>query len=118
MPSDYDLFDYEDDVVEEDESEDNEEGDGEDSSDTESQAIHSDFGRLECSDTDPDFFDTSWSFAKIEADDPGIDPIGIDPTGMEIKLVVENEKQDEVSIAPARPDIFSSLHTKRMVVGV
>ncbi len=111
MPSDYDAFDYEDDVIE-DESEENEEEDGEDSSDTESQAIHSDFRRLESSDTDPDFFDTSWSFVDAVADDPEVDP-----GGMEIKLVMENEKQDEVSVAPAKSDIYSSLHTRRMVVG-
>lgn len=113
LPSDYDAFDYEDDVVEEDGSEVDEEDGEETSSDAESQAIHSDFRRLENSDTDPDFFDTSWSFANIEDEDPGIDP-----GEMEIKLVMENEKQDEVSIAPARPDLFSLLHTRRMGVSV
>lgn len=112
MPSDYDAFDYEDDV-EEDKEEENEESHEEDSSDEEDQAIYSDFSQLEASDTDPDFFDTSWSFANIATDDPEVDP-----TGVELKLVMENENQDEVSIAPARAGIFSSLHTRGPLMGV
>jgi len=113
MQSDYDAFDHEDDIVEENEEEDDEEENNEDSSDEESQPIHSDFRQLESSDTDPDFFDTSWSFVNIEANDPEVDP-----GGMEIKLVMENEKQSEVSVAPFRPEMFSSLHTRTPVMSV
>jgi len=110
MPSDYDAFDYEEDVVDDDVDEEDEEAD-EGSSDVESQAIYSDFRRLESSDTDPEFFDTSWSFANIE-----LDCSEVDQCGKEIKLVMENEKTDEVSIAP--PGIFSPLHPRMMRVGV
>ena len=89
--SDYDAFDYEDDDIEQEE--------GDQSSDEDGQVIHSDFRLLEPSDTDPEFFDTSWSF--MTTGEPKLDP-----SGNEIKLVIENESKDEVSFAPDRSRDF------------
>ena len=102
VPSDYDIFDYEDGPLfgkEEEEEEDDDEDI--ESSNEESQAINSDFHSLESSETDPEFFDTSWSFVGNE--DPGYDP-----SKREVKLMMENERKDEVSLAPPRLDILRS----------
>ena len=94
----YDAFDYEDyDFGHEDQNEDDE--DGSISSEEDGCAIYSDFRLLDSSDTDPEFFDTSWSFADNEG-------LSFDPSRSEIKLVIENERKDEVSIAPSRHDVF------------
>ena len=100
---DYDALDYqEDDIGQEEEEED---GDSTLSSDEDGQAIHSDFRSLEASDTDPQFFDTSWSFVDIGDREPH-------SKGKEIKLVIENETKNEVSVAPTRVRDFTSLSAR------
>lgn len=113
MPSDYEAFDYEEDDAEEESDEDEEEDVDESGCDEDDQAIHSDFRLLEPSDTDPDFFDTSWSFANIDTSNAEITS-----SGKEIKLVMENERQDEVSLAPMRPEVSSLLYTRNPVMGM
>lgn len=98
MPSDYDDLDYEDDIESEGEEGDekSEKDDSEDISDEDSQAIHSDFRQLETSDTDSEFYDTSWSFANVDGHSRKVDP-----PGLEIQLVMENERRDEVITSPS-----------------
>ena len=92
---DYDVFDYEEDDDAEEEGEEEEAAEGADEDDN---TIHSDFRLLESSDTDPEFYDTSWSFIGTEIS-------GVNTSKTEIGLVMENERKDEVSVAPNR---FSS----------
>lgn len=98
MPSDYDDLDYEDDIEEEGDERDekSEKDDSEDISEDDSQAIHSDFRQLENTDTDSEFYDTSWSFANVDGHSPKFDS-----PGLEIKLVLENERRDEVITSPS-----------------
>lgn len=95
--SDYDVFDYELDEINDEEDQ--------DSGDEDSEPIHSDFRQLDGSDTEADFYDTSWSFATIEDVYEGSEKDG----GKEIDLVMENESQDEISIAPVRANILPAM---------
>ena len=96
-PSDYDAFDIESEAV--DPEDDLENQGGLDDEENNQAIIHSDFRSLESSDTDPDFFDTSWSF--VDTGDPEVDE-----SRAEISLVMENERKDEVSIAPFQSTAF------------
>ena len=101
----YDAFDLEYHVDYQEEEQENEDDDSEDDSSEENgQAIHSDFRLLESSDTDPEFFDTSWSFADIKESE-------IQSNQAELEIVMENESKDEVSIAPTRLEVFPSWST-------
>ena len=91
LTSEYDAFDYEEEDVEQEEDDDTSDDDG--------HAIHSDFRLLESSDTDSDFFDTSWSFMNTGEPE-------LNTSGDEIKLVMENERKIEVSVAPTRSRDF------------
>ena len=107
-PSTYDAFDYEDDDFDQEDQKEDEE-DGDTGSEEDGYAIYSDFRLLDSSDTDPVFFDTSWSFADHEG-------LGYDSSRSEIKLVMENERNDEVSIAPAKHEVFPSFGARIPVV--
>ncbi|KAL6721779.1 hypothetical protein ACLMJK_000884 [Lecanora helva] len=100
ISSTYDAFDYEH-YEFDSEDEDEKENDKERDSEGDNYAIHSDFRLLDSSDTDPEFFDTSWSFIDTEDTE-------LDPSESEIRLVMENERKDEVSVAPTRYDVLPS----------
>ena len=105
-PSEYDAFDYEEDYINEEDEDD--EGDANDA-----QEIYSDFHNLESSDSDDEFSDASYSFDTPDAryHDP------VDPGEKAINLVMENEKQREVSIAPIGHGIISSFLPKVAIFG-
>ena len=105
-PSDYDAFDYEeDDLIEN-------EGDEEDNAGDE-QPVYSDFRILGSSDSDEGFGDSSYSFDTLDTSYH----LGIDHGEKAIHLVIENERQDEVSVAPLTPGILPSSFS-RLAVGV
>ncbi|KAL2048265.1 hypothetical protein N7G274_000176 [Stereocaulon virgatum] len=62
-----------------------------------SQSVYSDFNMLDSSDSAAEFCDASYSFDSLNA---GYQ-YAVDPGGKAIDLVMENERHDEVSIAPA-----------------
>ena len=103
--SDYDAFDYEEDLIEN-------EGDEEDNAGTE-QPVYSDFRILGSSDADEGFGDASYSFDTLDTSYH----LGIDHGEKAIHLVIENERQDEVSVAPLTPGILPSSFS-RLAVGV
>lgn len=104
IPSDYDAFDLGSEAV--DPEEDIGSQEGLDDDDNDGQAIiHSDFRSLELSDTDPEFFDTSWSF--VDTADPEEEE-----SMAELSLVMENERKDEVSVAPFRSTAFPPIMTQ------
>lgn len=104
--SDYDAFDYEcNDLIDD-------EGDEEDNAGNE-QPVYSDFRTLGSSESDEDFGDAFYSFDTL---DTSYHP-GIDHGEKAIHLVIENEKQDEVSVAPLSPGTLPSSFS-RLAVGV
>ena len=111
LPPEYEAFDYD-----FDESNDEEESDGDcdESGDDFAEPIHSDFSLLDSSDTEPEFFDTSWSFATL--------PNTYEPDprtgGKEIGLVMENESSREISLAPVLRHNFHALPREPLMVGV
>lgn len=86
---DYDVFDYEDESTEEEAEEDADERDG-------VRAVNSDFNVLRLQDTDIEANDEQYSFDSFDTGERFID----DPEGKTIDLIMENERHDEVSIAP------------------
>lgn len=103
--SDYDAFDYEEnDLIEN-------EGDEEDNAGDE-QPVYSDFRTLGSSDSDEGFDDASYSFDTLDTSYH----LGIDLGEKAIHLVIENEKQDEVSVAPLTPGALPSSFS-RLAVG-
>lgn len=104
--SDYDAFDYEEnDLVEN-------EGDEEDNAGDE-QPVYSDFRTLGSSESDEGFGDALYSFDTLDTSYH----LGIDHGEKAIHLVIENEKQDEVSMAPLTPGTLPSSFS-RLAVGV
>ena len=97
--SDYDAFDHEESEPSEDEEEEDEE-DEEDNTNDE-QPVYSDFRMLNSSDSDEEFGDASYSFDTLDSSYH----LGIDHGEKAIHLVMENEKQDEVSVAPITSEI-------------
>ena len=105
-PSDYDAFDYEENDSIEDENEENNAGDV--------QPVYSDFRMLGSSNSDEDFDDASYSFDTLDTSYH----IGIDQGEKAIHLVTENERQDEVSVAPVAPRILPPSFSESVAVGV
>lgn len=104
--SDYNAFDYE-----EDDLSDNE-GDEEDNAGDE-QPVYSDFRILGSSDSDEGFGDASYSFDTLDTSYH----LGIDLGEKAIDLVIENERQEEVSAAPLTPGILPPSFS-RLAVGL
>lgn len=105
--SDYDAFDYEENEPIEDEED--EEGNAGDS-----QPVYSDFRMLASSDSDEEFGDASYSFDTLDASYH----LEIDHGEKAMNLVIENERQHEVSIAPVRPGILPPSFPGLVAVGV
>ena len=105
--SDYDAFDYE-----ENETFDDEEHDDDDLSDN--QSVYSDFRMLGSSDSDAEFDDASYSFDSLDTSYH----LGIDHGEKAIHLVVENESQKEVSVAPGTSKTLSSSMSHLVPLGV
>lgn len=104
--SDYDAFDYEeDDPIENEEDEEDNAGD--------ELPVYSDFRILGSSDSDEGFGDASYSFDTLDTSYH----LGIDHGEKAIHLVIENERQDEVSVAPLTPGILPASFS-RLAVGV
>ena len=104
--SDYDAFDYEEnDPIENEEDEEDNAGDV--------QPVYSDFRILGFSDSDEELGDASYSFDTLDASYH----LGVDHGEKAIHLVIENERQDEVSVAPLTPGILPSSFS-RLAVGV
>ena len=101
--SDYDALDHEESQSSEDEDEEDEE-DEEDSTSDE-RPVYSDFRMLNSTDSDEEFGDASYSFDTLDSSYH----LGIDHGEKAIHLVMENEKQDEVSVAPITSEIQHSL---------
>ena len=116
--SDYDAFDYEENESIEDEDEDDveDEEEGEEKEDivNDSQAVYSDFRVLSSSESDEDFGDASYSFDTLDASYH----LGVEQGEKAIHLVMENEKQDEVSVAPVKPTILDSSFPGLVAIGV
>ena len=102
-PSDYDAFDDE-----EIDSDEDEEDYDENVSDC--QPVYSDFRMLGSSDSDEEFGDASYSFDTLDTSYH----LGVDHGKKAIHLVMENEKQDEVSVAPIIP---ASLNAGPVAIG-
>lgn len=105
--SDYDAFDHED-----NESINNEEDEEESAGDN--QPVYSDFRMLASSESDEEFGDASYSFDTL---DTSYHP-GIDHGEKAIHLVIENERQDEVSVAPVTPGVLPPPFPGFAAVGV
>lgn len=104
--SDYDAFDYE-------ENEPHDEEDEEDNAGG-SQPVYSDFRILGSSDSDEEFGDASYSFDTL---DTGYH-LGIDRGEKALHLVMENERQDEISVAPVSPGILPSSLSGLVAIGL
>ena len=105
--SDYDAFDYEEnDPTEDEEDEENNAND--------SQPVYSDFRMLASSDSDEEFGDASYSFDTLDTSYH----LGIDHRENIMHLVIENERQREVSVAPVRPGIFPTSFPGFVAVGL
>ena len=107
VPSSYEAFDYE--FDESDDEDSDEKGDD----DTEPMQLHSDFSLLDPSDTETDFYDTSWSFASF----PDTYEADSRTGGKEINLVLENESSQEISFLPGRPEMFQAISRQSVVAG-
>lgn len=110
---DYDAFDYEEDDIDEKERNDSDSDEGDDD---DRQPVHSDFHILESSDSDDaEFCDASYSFDTINT---AYQP-AVDPGGKAFDLIMETERQGEVSVAPrsntSLPHMVSKLSMGRMV---
>ena len=110
--SEYDEFDREDNNLDYDGDDTDEEVDEGDDIDG-SQSIYSDFNMLDSSDSASEFCDASYSFDSLNT---GYQ-YAVDPGGKAIDLVMENERHDEVSIAPAGSG-FSGRFLPSAVIGV
>ena len=109
--SDYDAFDREESEPSEDEDEEDEEDEEDDTSDA--RPVYSDFRMLNSSDSDDEFGDASYSFDTLDSSYH----LGIDHGKKAIHLVMENEKQDEVSVAPITSEILHSSLSGPVAVG-
>lgn len=95
--SDYDAFDYEEnEPVEDEEDEEVNAGDN--------QPVYSDFRILGSPEVDDEFGDASYSFDTLDTSYH----LGVAHGEKAIHLVIENERQDEVSVAPVTPEILPS----------
>ena len=102
--SDYDAFDREESESSEDEDEDEEHEEDEEDETSDARPVYSDFRMLNSSDSDDEFGDASYSFDTLDSSYH----VGIDHGKKAIHLVMENEKQDEVSVAPITSEILHS----------
>ena len=105
--SDYDAFDYEENEPIEDE-EDEEDNTNDD------RPVYSDFRTLSSSDCDDEFGDASYSFDTLDSSYH----LGIDHGEKAIHLVMENERQDEISVAPVKTGILHPAFPGLIGVGV
>ena len=106
--SDYDAFDHEESEPSEDEDEEDEEDNTSDE-----RPVYSDFRMLNSSEPDEEFGDASYSFDTLDSSYH----LGIDHGEKAIHLVMENEKQDEVSVAPITYEILHSSLSDLVAVG-
>ena len=105
--SDYDAFDYEENgLIEDGEDDENDAGDN--------RPVYSDFRMLSSSDSDEEFDNTSYSFDTLDTSYH----LGIDHGEKAINLVLENERQDEVSVAPVKPEILPFSFSGLVAIGV
>ena len=109
--SDYDAFDHEDSEPSEDEDEEDEEDEEDNTSDE--RPVYSDFRMLNSSDSDEEFGDAPYSFDTLDSSYH----LGIDHGEKAIHLVMENEKQDEVSVAPITSEILHSSLSGLVAIG-
>ena len=105
--SDYDAFDYEENETIEDEED-------EEDNPINNQPVHSDFRMLRSSDSDEEVDDASYSFDTLDTSYH----LGIDHGEKAIHLVMENERQDEVSVAPVTSRTLPSPFPGPVTVGV
>ena len=109
--SDYDVFDDEENESIEDEEE---EEDDENENVGGSRPVYSDFRMLSSPDSDEEFGDASYSFDTLDTSYH----LGIDQGEKAIHLVMENEKQDEVSVAPMTPTTQNPSFSGPVAIGV
>ena len=112
--SDYDAFDHEDDEPGEDEEDEEDEKEDEESNASDNRPVYSDFRMLSSSESDEEFGDASYSFDTLDTSYH----LGIDYGEKAINLVMENERQDEVSVAPAIPENLRSSFSSVIADGV
>lgn len=105
--SDYDAFDHEENQSSEDEED-------EDENESDDRAVYSDFRVLNSPDSDDEFGDAVYSFDTLDTSDH----LGIDHGEKAIHLVMENERKDEVSVAPITPEFLNSAFSGLVAVGV
>ena len=111
--SDYDAFDREESESSEDEDEDEEDEEDEEDNTSDERPVYSDFRMLNSSDSDEEFGDASYSFDTLDSSYH----LGIDHGEKAIHLVMENEKQDEVSVAPITSEILHSSLSDLVAIG-
>ena len=99
---DYDAFDHEDDDFDDDESDEDEDEEEDLGYDEE---VHSDFHVIASDSDDGEYCEASYAF-----DTPSTDyQPAFDPGGKAMDLIMETERQDEVSVAPNRNKMISNL---------
>lgn len=109
--SDYDAFDYElDEPINDVEDEDEEDEDNA----SDNLPVYSDFRVLDSSNSDEEFGDASYSFDTLDSSYH----LGFDHGEKAIHLVMENERQDEISVAPVTPRYMNSSFSRLVAVGV
>lgn len=111
--SDYDAFDQEENQSSGNE-EDEEEEEGEEENASDNRAVYSDFRVLNSPDSDDEFGDALYSFDTLDTSYH----LGIDHGEKAIHLVMENERKDEVSVAPITPEFLKSPCSGLVAVGV
>ena len=107
ISSDYDAFDREEDGLIEDEED-------EEDNLSDSRPVYSDFRMLSSSDSEEEFGDASYSFDTLDTSYH----LGMDHGEKAIHLVMENEKQDEVSVAPKTSETLRSSFSGLVAIGV
>ena len=105
--SDYDAFDYEENQPIEDEED-------EESSPGDNEPVYSDFRMLGSSDSDEELGGASYSFDTLDTSYY----LGVDHGEKAIHLVMENERQDEVSVAPVTLGTLPSPSPGVVAVGI
>ena len=94
--SEYDAFDREDTNIDYNDGGDTDEEENSGIDADEDPPIYSDFNMLDSDDSAPEFCDASYSFDSLNT---GYQ-YAIEPRGKALDLVMENERQNEVSVAP------------------
>lgn len=94
--SEYDAFDREDTNIEYSDGGDTDEEDNNSIDADDDPLVYSDFNMLDSDESASEFCDASYSFDSLNA---GYQ-YAVEPGGKALDLVMENERQDEVSVAP------------------